>query len=637
MSFGIFRRLSLVVFALALLALPLAHVQPAGAQTSTISLEQELVERYAPIVEIKQQTVECSADGEQFRPVSVDIIFDTDDVRLMHYENGKDVEVKRNINASDLYGLDDSYYIDLPFDPRNPGCDYEKWGKQRMAELGIEPSLYAKISTEEGQHGIVIQYWYYWIYNLFNDVHESDWEGIELYFDADSVGEILENNLLPTQVAFAQHAGGELGTWGAEKVETQGTHVVSHPSSGSHADYYEPAIWLGWGENGSGFGCDHSDDPEEELPVKIILLPDDVTGPGDPFAWLTYDGYWGEREVPGLFTGPKGPNGHWRYSHPITWLQDIRKNSLPVPEHPTIGPAISEVFCGAAEFGSKLVILFGVNSRDISLLIIGFGVALLAFSLLVWRFTVQAVWLYFRHGYYFITIGAAAVPIALLTRPIEARLQDLLVTHATSRLPDSLFWRTTYEFVLRSMVAGVQALLMAAIIGPFAIYGTYHITRLERHDTLEMWTQSFAFLPRVFGSRLVVGLLVRILMLTIVLAPLAIYKWVQWFFAPQAVVVDQTSIVDSVHVSKGRISRGHWARAAAMVVAFHALVGLPAPLIGAAALILGGVKLEHAQLISGLLYCVLFPIAMIAATLFYLNRTLAPGTFAPYVPPAGEH
>jgi hypothetical protein len=321
---------------------------------------------------------------------------------------------------------------------------------------------------------------------------------------------------------------------------------------------------------------------------------------------------------------------HSRWEHPITWSEGIRQNSLAVPEHPTIGPGISEVFCDSAEFGSKLVILFGFDARDMSLLIIGFGIALLAFSLLVWRYSFAAFKLYLRHGYFFITIGVLAVPIALVTRRIEVRLQDEMVTHVTSRLPDSRFWRVTYEFMLRMMVGGVQELMMAAIIGPFVIYGTYRIVRYRNEGLGGVWGHGLHYLPRVAGSRVLVGALMRVLLLTLVLAPIAIYKWAQWFFAPQAVVVDQTTIVESIHASRGRISRGHWIRAAAMVVAFHAIVGLPAPLIGTAALILGGVKLEDAQLISGLLYCLLFPIATIAATLFYMDRTIAPGKAEPY-------
>jgi hypothetical protein len=157
--------LGLAAVLLALLAVlgPLSGTSPLGAQDAPISPEQQLVDTYAPIVMIKEQTQECSTTGEQFRPVVVDIIFGTDEVRLMRRgEQGeRDREIKRNIQASDLYGLDDQHYIDLPFDPRNPGCDYERWGQRRMAELGITPSIYAFILTEPDKPGIVIQYWYY--------------------------------------------------------------------------------------------------------------------------------------------------------------------------------------------------------------------------------------------------------------------------------------------------------------------------------------------------------------------------------------------------------------------------------------------------------------------------------------------
>ncbi len=206
-----------IVWLLLALGTTLQRMPETAAQATGTSPEQQLVDTYAPVVMIKEQPRECSTSGEQFRPVVVDIIFGTDDVRLMRRgEHGKPhQEIKRNIQASDLYGLDDSYYIDLPYDPRNPGCDYEKWNQKRMAELGITPSIYAFILTEPGKPGIVVQYWYYWVYNLFNDVHESDWEGIQVYFaDATSVQEILDKQLEPTNFGFAQHAGGELGQAG---------------------------------------------------------------------------------------------------------------------------------------------------------------------------------------------------------------------------------------------------------------------------------------------------------------------------------------------------------------------------------------------------------------------------------------
>jgi hypothetical protein len=54
-------------------------------------------------------------------------------------------------------------------------------------------------------------------------------------------------------------------------------------------------------------------------------------------------------------------------------------------------------------------------------------------------------------------------------------------------------------------------------------------------------------------------------------------------------------------------------------------------LVGTALLVVGGLELQVAQWISAVLFCVLYPIAMIAATLFYLRRSIAPGREAPYL------
>ncbi len=624
-------------FLLALLALVVASSTgsaPSSAQTSSSSLEQQLVDRYAPVVMIKEQQQECSTDGEQFRPVVVDILFGTDEVRLMRRGEGDepDREVKRNIEASDLYGLDERHYIDLPFDPRNPGCDYEKWGHRRMVELGLTPSIYAFILTEPGKPGIVVQYWYYWIYNLFNDVHESDWEGIQVYFaDAVSVQDILDRNLTPTSVAFAQHAGGELGHVGESKVEMRGSHVVTHPSSGSHADYYQEAIWLGWGENGSGFGCDHSEAPEIELPVHVVLLPNEVTDANNEHAWLTFEGNWGEVEVPGLFSGPKGPMQHDRWHTPITWTEEIRRNSLAVPVHPTIGPGISQVFCGAAEFGSRMVRVFGIDQQLITGLIVAILGALLAFTLVAWRYTWEAVRMFFRHGYFFITVGALAFPIAAIGQQLEKWMQDRVESAIVTRLPNSRYVRTLWEFVASAVAGSVQEVLLSAILAPVVTIGAYLIYCAEAGTPAGTWHNDYRIYPRVAAARVLYAILIGLMALSVVLLPVAIYKGVQWYFAPQAIVIDDSGVRESFHVSRARV-QGQWIRSAAMVVAVVALVGLPGPLIGAALLMLGGIELHLAQWISAVLFCVLYPIGMIAATLFYLHRSIAPGRVTPCVP-----
>src|SRR5690606_22224033 len=97
----------------------------------------------------------------------------------------------------------------------------------------------------------------YWVYNHFNNLHESDWEMIQFTFEADSIEEALTQD--PAQVSFAQHGGGESADWDGDKITRDGNHVSIFSASGSHASYYDSAVWIGWGANGSGFGCDQID------------------------------------------------------------------------------------------------------------------------------------------------------------------------------------------------------------------------------------------------------------------------------------------------------------------------------------------------------------------------------------------
>lgn len=627
-------RRALLALLIAVMTASAFATAPASAQTPPVSPEQQLADRFAPIVMIKQQSVECSDDGEQFRPVVVDVLFGTPDVRLMKRGSGDrstDIEIARNIQASDLYGLDETYYLDLPGNPREPECVYETWGKQRMAELGIEPSLYARVTTEADSGKIVLQYWYYWVFNLFNNTHESDWEGIQLVFTAESVQEILDHDLLPSAIAFAQHDGGEQGAWDDDKVELQGTHIVSHPSSGSHADYYGSAVWLGWGENGSGFGCDYSDAPDEELPVQIVMLPNEISGPESPFAWLTFTGQWGERDSPSMFSGPTGPNTKPRWDQPVTWGEEIRSASLPVPVRPTIGPEISRVFCGAAEFGAELVRVFPIDPKVIAGVGATLILGLVILAALVWRSFVRAVRLYLTHGYFFVTVGVLAFPIAWVGQQLENVLERGITERIDTIWSRSRSSRGLYEYLLHTGMGGVQEIFLACIVGPVVIFATRELLLGEFPGFERTWERGVRDFPRVLLAIFYVALLLSLMTFSVVLVPLAIYKGIRWFFAPQAVVVDGAGWRSARHVSAARTG-GHWIRSAAIVVAVGAITGLPGPLAGTLALVLHTVNLEQAQWISAAIYCVLYPIALIMATLFYVERSIAPGRTEPYRP-----
>jgi hypothetical protein len=111
-----------------------------------------------------------------------------------------------------------------------------------------------------------------------------------------------------------------------------------------------------------------------------------------------------------------------------------------------------------------------------------------------------------------------------------------------------------------------------------------------------------------------------------------VYKSVQWFFAPEAVVVDNAGWRNARHVSAARL-KGHWIRGLALVVATAVVSGLPGPLVGTIGLVLNRFELNQAQWVSGAIYCVFYPLALIMATLFYVRLSVAPGEATPYIAP----
>ena len=80
--------------------------------------------------------------------------------------------------AADLAAGPEDRWIDLPGNALIPGCTYEKW----FRTLGASPAIYGRV-VQEGDV-VVAQYWLYWVFNQWNDVHESDWEMAQVMIPA---------------------------------------------------------------------------------------------------------------------------------------------------------------------------------------------------------------------------------------------------------------------------------------------------------------------------------------------------------------------------------------------------------------------------------------------------------------------
>jgi hypothetical protein len=175
---------------------------------------QELADRWVPVAMLRTQAQPCSTEGEPYLPISVDITLNNPDVLLRKRISGRppanDPIVMTGPSAADLVGLDapTTWTCRVIRSPR--AAPTKTWSRERIAELGLTPSVYAHIATEPGRPGqLAIQYWFYYAYDSFNNSHESDWEMIQLTFDAYTPEQALAENLAPSLLTFAQHSSGE--------------------------------------------------------------------------------------------------------------------------------------------------------------------------------------------------------------------------------------------------------------------------------------------------------------------------------------------------------------------------------------------------------------------------------------------
>ena len=226
------RTVAVLAAALALAATPHAAADLAD--------EKALAERHAPVVRLVEQLEECGP-GEPYDPMDVDLLFDEPTVALRGPWNAFDL-IEVGPAADDLVGRYE-YHLDFPGNALDPGCTYERWAR-RLTE-GQEPAVYAHVATDPGHPGqLALQYWFFYAYNDWNNLHEGDWENVQLLFDARDAAEALAQE--PVAVGYSQHEGSERAEWDDDKLElVDGLRPVVYPAAGSHANFFDEALFLG--------------------------------------------------------------------------------------------------------------------------------------------------------------------------------------------------------------------------------------------------------------------------------------------------------------------------------------------------------------------------------------------------------
>ena len=76
---------------------------------------------------------------------------------------------------------------------------------------------------------LALQYWLFYAFNDWNNLHEGDWEMIQLVFDATDAQRGARDEQ-PVEIGYSQHEGAERADWGDDKLElVDGTHPVVLP------------------------------------------------------------------------------------------------------------------------------------------------------------------------------------------------------------------------------------------------------------------------------------------------------------------------------------------------------------------------------------------------------------------------
>ena len=238
------------------------------------------------------------------------------------------------------------YHLDFPSSTLEPGCDYERW-TQRLTE-DSDPAV-ARRDGAARPGELALQYWFFYTYNEFNNLHEGDWEMIQLNFDAaDAATALLEE---PVAVGYSSHEGAERADWGEDKLElVDGTHSVLYPGAGSHANKYTEALYIGSSAE-AGVGCDDTRGPHLELRPGVKTIPSDADAAVAGFPWLAFEGRWGELPA-GLLQWPDRAQSEEGSGQNPSPGQD---RSYAVPTGGVFGTGATDFFCSAVAGSTALI------------------------------------------------------------------------------------------------------------------------------------------------------------------------------------------------------------------------------------------------------------------------------------------
>jgi hypothetical protein len=610
------------------LALLLALVVPAAARAATPEVEspaEELALKYVPITELREETdPPCDTSQEQYQPTSVDTVLGNPDVVLQHgaESGGPLVDVRHAPTAAQIAGLGHGWYLNLDGRVLGNTCVYARAFKKLIDEGKAPAVTYAHIAREKGHSGFALQYWFFWYFNQFNDLHEGDWEGMQVTFEADTPAVALHEE--PSEIILFQHAGGERAKWTDGKVQKDETHPIVYPAAGSHATFYDSAVYVENGQHGSGLGCDNTTSPLRELTLTPVLMPGGVTSSGQ-FAWTSYYGRWGEREK-GFNNGPTGPQTKTQWREPFTWMEKQRTTSPRLPGGTIAGPQVTKAFCGAVAAASELINLDAESPGAAAATVIVLAILLILFvGFTRWRpveidnlrrrrafgqILRAARQFYGRHWKVLLPVALAALVLIGVTNLLAG-----LITESAPRKGETginLAWADLLEQFIRPVAQALVAAIAIVVAREAIRNKEVGFVQAVRGVKARFW--------RVVGAQLLATIGVLLLALTVIGLPFALWKLVGWAFVQEEVIFTDKSFRESFRGSS-ELVRGRWLRTGRVIVIFY-VIGIAAGPILTFALIFTALPLFWINVIGSLVFALLIPFTALGGTFLYFDLSV---------------
>ena len=609
-----------------ILVVALALAVPAAAQAS-IADQDALARRYAPVLRFVTQEHECGP-GESYLPMDIDSLLGNPTVALRGPWGGADL-VKIGPTAGDLSKGLYEYHLDFPGDALDPGCGYEKWA--RRVSQGFPVVAYAHVVAERDRPGqLALQYWLFYAFNDWNNLHEGDWEMIQLLFAAPTARRAL--SVAPTSVGYSQHEGAERASWGDDKLElVDGTHPVVHPADGSHANFYNEALFLG-ASGSQGVGCDDTRGPSFDIRPTVETIPQGPAAARRAFPWIAFQGRWGELQ-PAFFNGPTGPNLKTQWTQPILWSEGWRSRSFAVPAGGALGTRTTAFFCGAVGRGSALLTR-AVNRPTAALVLIGLLLALVAIvaTRATWRpsaplrivrrrasgqILTAATRMYRSRFGLYACIGSLFIPIAL----IDAGLQSLML-RATG----------VAGIHVEGESSGLLVLLVLAIASSLTLLGVALVlaatlralVELDQGRPVSPWRAYRLALrsARPMIAALVMAVLaVSLLASTLVLVPVAVFLTIRWALIVPVTSLEHGSGLRALGRSGHLIGR-RWFKVAGLSIVSIAIVLIAGPALGTLLVILTDAPLGLLNIVAGIVYALLLPFAALTTAYVYFDTRI---------------